>query len=591
MSIVNDEARDDNLSEHEGLEAPSKTPSKNSALNVKAAEMPSEQKEMVFALVEGEALTEVPKDLYIPPDALEIFLETFEGPLDLLLYLIKRENLDILEINVADITDQYMAYVELMESSQFELAAEYLVMAAMLAEIKSKILLPRDEEEVEEVDPRMELIRRLQEYERYKQAAENIDTLPRLDRDLHFAKAALPVIEKVQPDPVVDLNEVLLALSNVLRRADRFGHHHIQLETLSTREKMSDILSNLSSNDFTPLTSLLNKQEGRLGVVVTFLAIMELMKDALIEIVQTDSLARSTLNLEAKKVGDFDNKVKMIIEGLLLAASRPLNLSEIAQVFDADERPDKKELKKIIEVIEADCSDRGFELQEVASGYRFQVKQELSSWVGKLWDERPPRYTRALLEILALIAYKQPITRGDIEEIRGVSVSPNIIRTLIDREWVRVVGHRDVPGRPAMFATTKTFLDYFNLKSLQDLPPLSEIKELDNSDSELSLDEELSQSRILDMPDVDDSEGDFLTLSEDELLAEEEAINLSKKPLDEILGVEEPDEPPSTDKFEVDFEKEALSNVVELPVSEKIDEPELNKMLIPLIVITTQTHK
>ena len=289
MSIVNDEARDDNLSEHEGLEAPSKIPSKNPVLNVKAAEIPSEQREMVFALVEGEALTEVPKDLYIPPDALEIFLEKFEGPLDLLLYLIKRENLDILEINVADITDQYMAYVELMESSQFELAAEYLVMAAMLAEIKSKILLPRDEEEVEEVDPRMELIRRLQEYERYKQAAENIDTLPRLDRDLHIAKAALPVIEKVQPDPVVDLTEVLLALSNVLRRADRFGHHHIQLETLSTREKMSDILSNLYSSDFMPLTSLLNKQEGRLGVVVTFLAIMELMKDALIEIVQTDS--------------------------------------------------------------------------------------------------------------------------------------------------------------------------------------------------------------------------------------------------------------------------------------------------------------
>ena len=276
-------------------------------------------------------------------------------------------------------------------------------------------------------------------------------------------------------------------------------------------------------------------------------------------------------------MGDFDNKVKMIIEGLLLAASRPLNLSEIAQVFDEDERPDKKELKKIIEVIEADCSDRGFELQEVASGYRFQVKQELSSWVGKLWDERPPRYTRALLEILALIVYKQPITRGDIEEIRGVSVSPNIIRTLIDREWVRVVGHRDVPGRPAMFATTKTFLDYFNLKSLQNLPPLSEIKELDNSDSELNLNEELSQSRILDMPNVDDSEGDFLTLSEDELLAEEEAINLSKKPLDEILGVEDLGEPPSTDKFEVEVEKDAQSNVVDLPVSEKIDEPELRQ--------------
>ncbi len=289
MSIVNDEARDDNLSANEGLETLSKTPTKNRTLNVKASQGRPEQEEMVFALVEGEALTEVPKDLYIPPDALEIFLETFEGPLDLLLYLIKRENLDILEINVADITDQYMAYVELMESSQFELAAEYLVMAAMLAEIKSRILLPRDEEEVEEIDPRMELIRRLQEYERYKQAAENIDTLPRLDRDLHIAKAALPVIEKVKADPVVDLPQLLLALSNVLRKADRYGHHHIQLETLSTREKMSDILSNLSSNDFISLTSLLNKEEGRLGVVVTFLAIMELMKDALIEIVQTDS--------------------------------------------------------------------------------------------------------------------------------------------------------------------------------------------------------------------------------------------------------------------------------------------------------------
>ena len=273
-------------------------------------------------------------------------------------------------------------------------------------------------------------------------------------------------------------------------------------------------------------------------------------------------------------MGDIDNKVKMIIEGLLLAASRPLNLSEIAQVFDENERPDKKELREIIKVIEADCFDRGFELQEVASGYRFQVKQELSSWVGKLWDERPPRYTRALLEILALIAYKQPITRGDIEEIRGVSVSPNIIRTLIDREWVRVVGHRDVPGRPAMFATTKTFLDYFNLKSLQDLPPLSEIKEFDNSDSELNLNEELSQSRILDMPDVDDSEGEFLTLSEDELLAEEEAINLSKKPLDEILGIEELDELALTDKFGAEFEKDATSNVIELPISEKTDEPE-----------------
>ena len=274
-------------------------------------------------------------------------------------------------------------------------------------------------------------------------------------------------------------------------------------------------------------------------------------------------------------MGDIDNKVKMIIEGLLLASSRPLSLNEIAQVFDESERPDKRELKKTVAIIEEECSDRGFELQEVASGYRFQVKQELSTWVGKLWDERPPRYTRALLEILALIAYKQPITRGDIEEIRGVSVSPNIVRTLIDREWVRVVGHRDVPGRPAMFATTRTFLDYFNLKSLQDLPPLSEIKELDNSESEINLNEELSQSRILDMPDLDESEGDILALSEDQLLAEEEAINLSKKPLDEILGTnklsesEAIDDVVETDNFA--GETEDWSNVIELPVNEKAE--------------------
>ena len=289
LSIVDEESREDNLSANEGHDTLSKFSSENPSLSLRGKQDLSKQEEMVFAVVEGEALTEVPKDLYIPPDALEIFLETFEGPLDLLLYLIRRENIDILEINVSDITDQYMAYVELMEAAQFELAAEYLVMAAMLAEIKSKILLPRGEEEIEEIDPRMELLRRLQEYERYKQAAENIDSLPRLDRDLHFAKAALPVIEKVQPDPVVDLSELLLVLSNVLRRADMFGHHHIQLETLSTREKMSNILASLSSNDFVSLTSLLSREEGRLGVVVTFLAIMELMKDALIEIVQTDS--------------------------------------------------------------------------------------------------------------------------------------------------------------------------------------------------------------------------------------------------------------------------------------------------------------
>ena len=242
-------------------------------------------------------------------------------------------------------------------------------------------------------------------------------------------------------------------------------------------------------------------------------------------------------------MGDVDNKVKMVVEGLLLASGRPLTIANIANVFEEKERPDSKELRLIMDVISEECDDRGFELKEVASGYRFQVKQELSEWIGKLWEEKPPRYTRALLEILSLIAYKQPITRGDIEEVRGVSVSPNIIRTLIDREWVRVVGHRDVPGRPAMFATTKQFLDYFNLKSLQDLPPLSEIKELEKSEEDLDLSSELSRSRILEIPEEDDAAAnENLTALEDETLAEEAAAELSKKPLDEILNMGMPEE-------------------------------------------------
>ena len=236
-------------------------------------------------------------------------------------------------------------------------------------------------------------------------------------------------------------------------------------------------------------------------------------------------------------MSDVDNKVKMIVEGLLMAAGRPLTLDNIIAVFAKNEEPDRKELKTVMEAISADCGDRGFELKQVASGYRFQVKQDLSEWVAKLWEDRPPRYTRALLETLALIAYRQPITRGDIEEIRGVGVSANIIRTLLDREWIRVVGHRDVPGRPAMFATTKQFLDYFNLRSLQELPPLSEIKELAQTDQEFDLADELAQQRVIDLPEdlTDEASFEQNEAERAQLLEEEEALELSKKPLDEIL--------------------------------------------------------
>jgi segregation and condensation protein A len=247
------------------------------------------QEELPFAFVAGKAMTDLPKDLYIPPAALEVFLEAFEGPLDLLLYLIKRQNIDILDINVAEITDQYIAYVELMEAWQFELAAEYLVMAAMLAEIKSRILLPRsqDDEEDEE-DPRAQLIRRLQEYERYREVAERVDELPRMYRDIHQASAQNPELERTLPRPDIDLQEILLAFAEVLRRADLNESHHIQRQSLSTRERMSQILLRISADHFTPMLSLLMKDEGKLGVVVTFLAIMELIKESLVDLAQSE---------------------------------------------------------------------------------------------------------------------------------------------------------------------------------------------------------------------------------------------------------------------------------------------------------------
>lgn len=243
----------------------------------------------VLAQVEGLPFVDVPKDLYIPPDALEIFLETFQGPLDLLLYLIRRQNLDILDIPVALITRQYMEYISLMDGLRFELAAEYMLMAAMLAEIKSRMLLPRVQaEDEDENDPRAELIRRLQEYERFKKAATDVEALPRMNRELHSAGAEPPSLPRETPLPDLDLKELLMAFREVLQRAEMFTTHQVEAETLSLRERMSRVLLALQADEFIEFQALFEPEEGRMGVVVSFLAIMELVKESLITVVQNE---------------------------------------------------------------------------------------------------------------------------------------------------------------------------------------------------------------------------------------------------------------------------------------------------------------
>ncbi len=268
------------------------------------AELPQQ---LQLALVYGEALTEMPVDLYIPPDALEVILEAFEGPLDLLLYLIRKQNIDILDIPVAEITRQYMGYVELMKSVRLELAAEYLVMAAMLAEIKSRMLLPRSAEvEEEEGDPRAELIRRLQEYERFKAAAEGIDELPRVGRDVVVPRLEAPQAKVRKLLPQVSLEELLVSMAEVMRRNDLFESHQITRETLSTRERMSEVLERLKGGGFVPFVELFTAEEGKLGVVVTFMAILELVKESLIELVQNEPFAAIHVRVRAESVEETD---------------------------------------------------------------------------------------------------------------------------------------------------------------------------------------------------------------------------------------------------------------------------------------------
>jgi len=269
------------------------------------------QEELPIARVQGRAYDSLPKDLYIPPQALEVFLEAFEGPLDLLLYLIRRENLDITNIPVADITRQYVVYIELMQEMQLELAGEYLVMSAMLAEIKSRMLLPRSSDvEEDEADPRAELVRRLQEYERYKQAAEDVDALPRLDRDVYQASAEPPERKIISLPPEVELQDLIAAFQEVMKRASMYSHHHVQLESLSVRERMSSVLSKVNTTRFTRFSELFTIEEGRMGVVVSFLAILELVKESLLELTQSEPYAP----IHVKAAAHAENNVETEVE-------------------------------------------------------------------------------------------------------------------------------------------------------------------------------------------------------------------------------------------------------------------------------------
>jgi segregation and condensation protein A len=250
------------------------------------------QEELPLAIVQGQPLASLPKDLYIPPDALEVILEAFEGPLDLLLYLIRKENLDILDIPIAEITRQYTDYIEIMQNMRLELAGEYLVMSAMLAEIKSRMLLPRPAgSEEDEDDPRAELVRRLQEYERYKQAAEDLDALPQLGRDVFQGMAERGEGKRLRLPPEVDLQDLIAAFQDVMKRASMFAHHHVQMESLSVRERMSSVLNAVQSHRYTRFVDLFTIEEGRMGVVVTFLAVLELTRESLIELTQSEPFA------------------------------------------------------------------------------------------------------------------------------------------------------------------------------------------------------------------------------------------------------------------------------------------------------------
>ena len=342
----------------------------------------------------------------------------------------------------------------MMQEMQFQLESDYLVMASTLAEIKSRMLVPNETEEEDEEDPRANLIKRLMEYQKYKNLSEQLDEIPRLNRDTFAVSTIFANIQKRDTMPTINLEELEIAFQEVLKRAEIFASHDIQSEVLSVRERMSSILDIINKNGTIKFIDCFTYQEGRMGAIVTFLAILELAKESLIDIVQNQD-----------------------IEGALLASDNPLSLQDIANLFDTD-KPSKNDIQKTIDALNDNYKNHSFEIVHVASGFRMQVKKGYDNWVSKLNKQSSTRYSKAFLETLVIIAYKQPVTRGDIEEIRGVSVNPQIIRNLIEFEWVKVVGHKETPGKPELLATTKKFLDYFNLKSLSDLPPPAELEVL-----------------------------------------------------------------------------------------------------------------
>ena len=501
------------------------------------------QEEMPFAVVDGEPVVDLPRDLYIPPDALEVFLEAFEGPLDLLLYLVKRQNLDILDIPIATITRQYMEYIDLMKELRLELAAEYLAMAAMLAEIKSRLLLPQPETIDDEDDPRAELLRRLQEYERYKQAAERLDELPRIGRDLVEVRAATPYVRIERPQPRVELDDLLAALADVLARAESVppppGADGMAVGPRAHVHRAGAGAARAFRRVHRPVHPA-RRAPGRgghparaagaaSGIARRHRAGEAVRADPRQGGGWRDGSRRGGRRRGGRRRGGrrrggrrrggetvIRDELVLYVEAALLSAGRPVEVDELVAMFEGrDDAPDRSAVREAVAALVERWRGRALEVTEVASGFRAQVRKEFSQAISTLWQERPARYSRALLETLALIAYRQPVSRGEIEEVRGVSVSSSIMKTLTEREWVRVVGHREAPGRPALFGTTKHFLDTFNLEGLAALPPLAELRDLEDPPpdlfapvSDMPADEDAASSAAAPNPDAGAGDGD-----------------------------------------------------------------------------------